>query len=69
MPKPPQNTSVSSLFISLSLTEGQFTFILPPFKLLTFILSLFFFVFFFICWFYEPALLTGKEKGPTFDDI
>lgn len=37
-----RNTSVSSLFISLSLTEGQFTFILPPFKLLTFILSLFF---------------------------
>lgn len=36
MPKPPQNTSVSSLYLSLSLSEGQFTFILPLFKLLTF---------------------------------
>ena len=46
MPKPPQNTSVSSLSLSLflSLSEGQFTFILPLFKLLTFDSFLFLYV-------------------------
>lgn len=63
MPKPPQNTSVSSLFISRSPRESLHVFFpclsSKPSTLL-------FFVFIFICWFYEPAQLTGGGKGPGF---
>lgn len=70
-----EHLSVLSLSLSLSFSFSLWDSLhlfSPCFKLFTFNFSLFFVFFVFICRFYEPALLTGKEKkkkkGPTVDD-
>lgn len=61
MPKPPQNTSVSSLFISFSLSVGDSLHLFCP--VLSYYLYLIFVsAFFFLCWFYETALLTRQRS-------
>lgn len=59
MPKPPQNTSVSSLFISFSLSVGDSLHLFCP--VLSYYLYLIF-VSAFLCWFSETALLTRQRS-------
>lgn len=59
-PKPPQNTSVSSLFISFSLSVEDSLHLFCP--VLSYYLYLIFVSAFFLCWFYETALLTRQRS-------
>lgn len=59
-PKPPQNTSVSSLFISFSLYVEDSLHLFCP--VLSYYLYLIFVSAFFLCWFYETALLTRQRS-------
>lgn len=59
-PKPPQNTSVSSLFISFSLSVEDSLHLFCP--VLSYYLYLLFVSAFFLCWFYETALLTRQRS-------